>query len=1542
MNYQININMKLKLWSLFATTFLLSNLKSICSTKSYPITTLINAKWTETPVQLEISEYLSDDNKIFYWSFVDELINLKVSLNDLQSDVQKYKTSVEIAGTFLSEAQIKLLKLSLSLKSLSPRIQSYLQIADEILKQGDCGEANAFVIVGSELVCNIKELKAKLSSDTLLPTNNAELYDFDHVYPGTENNTLVVTLYGELGTKDYNRFHKLLKQEAETKSIIKYVSRHYLKNRSNKKVRLSGYGVELHLKSTEYKSQDDSPRKDNDERAEGDNVESEIEGFDFKELKSRYPHLSHSLDRLRGSLMEKNEEIAPLKAWEFQELGLQAAERIASIQGEEALSILQFTAQNFPTQAKTLVHTPITEDFKAEMKHNIEVFARNLNLQPPDSALFLNGMYFDAESLDVETLLEQLKKESSILDGLSKIGLRGSSATPILGLDFATQSKEFAIDIRDSCVVWINDLENDKEYKRWGGSVMDLLRPTFPGMMRSVRKNFFNLVLIVNPISPLARDVIRMAETFVVNNAPVRLGLVFDTRLGVGKLDEIYRTINSAFNFQHQKKGTREALSFLTDVFASTEKDADVTLETVRKVFKKSNSKLSSSEVEDVLGEDSDFDYGRKLTEEFIERLGVKSLPQALMNGVLLSEKSLNKDDFEELILTEIMQQTPTLQKAIYRGELSDSENVVDYLMTQPNVMLRLNQRILSTDESQKFLDMNTGDAFNDIEDVKALQLLHNNDLTATLMKNIKYFDTKNSEEKFMKNKLHFLTLWIVADLNTESGRNLLKNGLEFLKTSSGVRLTFIPNADKPEAAIKNKKDLNTIVWSILNTLDGKEATELALEVLEKKSMQLPDEIKGFLPAAELHLKMIRVYCQRVLSFGSGINGVVANGKIYGPLDSNEVFTTDDFNLLDKINQQQFISKVKEALQSTKNEDTELVLSSDILLKLLSLLMPRQSTKNRFTIPSDLKENLTVVKLPPKQKDEPHFDIIAVLDPASRGAQKISALLVLLRQVVNCNLKIFLCAVDKHSDMPVKNFYRYVIEAEPQFSADGKMNPGPIAKFSGLPANPLLTQNLAVPENWMVNVVRSVYDLDNIKLSDIGGPVHSEYELEYLLLEGHCFDSASGSPPRGLQFTLGKKKDDQDEIMVDTIVMANLGYFQLKANPGAWTLKMRHGKSAEIYDITNVDGLNTIHSVDGTNNGHVSVVINSLRSHVLKIRVTKKADKMNMDLLGEDEVQSGIWDSITSTFSSSDGNTETINIFSVASGHLYERLLRIMMLSLLKHTKQPVKFWFLKNYLSPQFKDFLPSMSREYNFDYELVQYKWPRWLHQQTEKQRTIWGYKILFLDVLFPLDVKKIIFVDADQIVRADMKELQDLDMGGAPYAYTPFCDSRKEMDGFRFWNSGYWRNHLQGRRYHISALYVVDLKRFRKVAAGDRLRGQYQALSQDPNSLSNLDQDLPNNMIHQVAIKSLPQEWLWCETWCSDDGLKSAKTIDLCNNPLTKEAKLTAAQRIVPEWKGYDEEIKNLMAKVDEDNVKHSEGETEEPIKQDKIQEEVKDEL
>ena len=41
--------------------------------------------------------------------------------------------------------------------------------------------------------------------------------------------------------------------------------------------------------------------------------------------------------------------------------------------------------------------------------------------------------------------------------------------------------------------------------------------------------------------------------------------------------------------------------------------------------------------------------------------------------------------------------------------------------------------------------------------------------------------------------------------------------------------------------------------------------------------------------------------------------------------------------------------------------------------------------------------------------------------------------------------------------------------------------------------------------------------------------------------------------------------------------------------------------------------------------------------------------------------------------------------------------------------------------------------------------------------------SYKILFLDVLFPLDVKKIIFVDADQVGANTTTFLNTLDDGG-----------------------------------------------------------------------------------------------------------------------------------------------------------------------------------
>ncbi|XP_050543404.1 UDP-glucose:glycoprotein glucosyltransferase [Daktulosphaira vitifoliae] len=1465
-------------WLLFVGLFLyLFVIESKISTKNgKSVTTMIDAKWSLAPLVLEMAEYMAEDSQQSLWSFVDKISDLNPVLNELENDEIKYQTALFHAESLLSKSKLRLLKFSLSMHIYSPRIEMYTQMADDVGVK--CSTA---VDLDGQLVCSVDQLKDILKQIEKRGSKISSLvYQIDHHYPTSGNKNNVAILYGELGTLEFSNYHKILKKFAQ-KGVIDYVFRHFVKNRSQQKVRLSGYGVELHMKSTEYKAEDDSVVKDKNEMNvnESDEDTSEIEGFDFKRLIELYPDKKQELLKLRIHLSEVSGELAPLKAWQFQELSLQAAQRIMSGPPQDAIQTFIHIAQNFPTQARSLANIKVSKELRNEIAKNQDSFSMNLNLQPSDTIMLLNGMYFDTDMTDMSTILDTITQELQIMEGLYSIGITDKKAvTSMLELDVGSiKGKSYSVDIRDSAIQWINDLESDVAYKRWPSSIDDLLRPTFPGMLRSIRRNLYNLIVICNPASRNSWSLLKLSDSFLGHLSPLRIGIVFDVSpKPITGLTSASVALLNAYNYiVEQTSKPSVAFSFITNVYTTIKEDRDVIVTDVLSEFKKLYPKAV---IDDIFGEDSDYDTARMLAKEYIGKIGFRKLPQVLLNGVPLQEKSLVEEDFEEAVLVELVQQTQILQKAVYKRELTDADSVVDWLMSQPNVMPRLNSRILNPDST------------------KTLQLAN---FQGSISDTILYFSFSK------KITIYPITHWIVGDFSNVSAIKLIINVYEHLKSESESRVGIIPNlSSNDEYSIK----LNKI---ILEAFNQNEKLSVLIQYLSQTVSSKKDyiEIIKTLPEelnfdiSNQDLTIYSNYCADILKFDKGQHGVITNGHILGPFDNDEEFLVDDFALLEQHTLKGSVNKILNILKDSDVSD----ITSDMIMKASTLISSRPQTKNRHSIP-EVSDKYSVIKLSAQNEDEPVFEINVIVDPISRGAQKIGSIISVLSQVLNANINIYLNCVDKNSDMPLKSFYRFVLESQVTFDKSGHLSPNPIAKFTNMPTSPLLTQILHVPDNWLVESVSSPYDLDNIRLEDVEMGVYSRYELEYLLLEGHCYDAINMNPPRGLQMTLGTKLNP---VMVDTIVMANLGYFQLKANPGAWTLRLRQGPSADIYDIVSSEG-----SEKSTNNSDIKVLISSFRSHILKVKVAKKAGKQNLSVLGDDNAENkGLWNSITSSFSSGSSDQaadETINIFSVASGHLYERFLRIMMLSVLKNTKSPVKFWFLKNYLSPTFKDFLPVMANEYKFQYELVEYKWPRWLHQQTEKQRTIWGYKILFLDVLFPLDVKKIIFVDADQVVRADMKELVDLDLGGAPYAYTPFCESRKEMDGFRFWKQGYWKTHLQGRRYHISALYVVDLKRFRKVAAGDRLRGQYQALSQDPNSLSNLDQDLPNNMIHQVSIKSLPQEWLWCETWCDDESKIFAKTIDLCNNPLTKEAKLTAAMRIVSEWKDYDNEIKSLQIK------------------------------
>lgn len=1481
------------------------------SSKQKPITISLAAKWNSTPLLLEASEFLAKESNENFWAYAERIVDQEISFFETATDEMKYKLAQKFASELVSPLQLSFLKFSLALRAFSPAIQMFQQLVEQLDVNSNC---DAVVEVNGKFSCDSNDLSELLT--TSVARAPSVLYQFDHVYPGPANKQTVVILYAEMGTKAFKTFHRALAELAK-RGEITYCLRHFVKNQTPRNLRLSGYGVELALKSTEYKAKDDTKvESDKSGSANVDDTDmGEVEGIVFSKLNELHPNLKAELKDFKNHLLESATELSPFKVWQLQDLSFQAGQKIVSAPPEDALQYLRDISQNFPTQARSLLQTTVTNEFKKEVKRNQELFDYR-GVGVGDSLLYINGLSVDLEVYDIFTLLDLMSSEAKLVEGLHSLGFKGEALQKFLQLDLTSgEDEKYAIDIRHPAIQYINDLATEKKYRGWPSSIQDLLRPTFPGMLRHIAKNIFHLIFIVNPAESNSKNLLKMAEAFYVHKAPLRLGVAFAVKAesSATGYDNAAVALVRAFTFiSRSQNSPSKGLSFITDVYEKTG-GAELTPDLIIAEFA---SQYPGEDKETVFGEASDYDDVRKASDEFIAKSGFNTVPQVLINGVPLEKHQL-EDSFEEAVVMEVLKQTQIIQQAVYKGEINDDKDVLEWWMERDNVLPRLNSRILAPVTVR--LDL-TGSAESSMVKIPAVASeLTTRDLSVGLIDSLNYI-TKKDEDS-----LRPVTLLVICDLESPSGRAFLYTAIKHLKSSNNLRLGLVFN---PQSATADNK-VNKAVQVALQTLPAPIAKSLITKLVKEENIQDLLAERKTLQDFEVHgmdmeayilalnaasgdfLQIHQMFVSKALSLRPGECGLIVNGGFLGPLSDEELLTVEDLNLFEKLAYQQGGQKIAEAIQSVEKNARK---ASDMSMKVSNLLLAKTKKDKRQKI-DFADDKYSVVKLPADSK-VPAFTVEAIVDPVSTEAQKMSAILLVLKQIANVDITIFMNPKEKLSEMPVKSFYRYVLEPEVTFDSEGALNPGPQARFLDMPQKSLLTLNMKTPESWLVEAVTSPYDLDNILLEEVDRSVSAEFELEYILIEGHCYDSGTMQPPRGLQFVLGTNRTP---AMVDTIVMANLGYFQLKAYPGLWHLNLREGRSEEIYKIDSHEFTDT-----PSNFTNVVIAVNSFKSKIIRVKVSKKPDKLDVNLLQDEEDNTGLWDSISNKITGGAGKKDedkdtTLNIFSVASGHLYERFLRIMMLSVIKNTKSKVKFWFLKNYLSPIFKNFIPYMAKEYGFEYELVQYKWPRWLNQQKEKQRIIWGYKILFLDVLFPLDVKKIIFVDADQIVRADLQELYDLDLGGAPYGYTPFCDSRKEMDGFRFWNSGYWNSHLNGRKYHISALYVVDLKKFRRIAAGDRLRGQYQGLSQDPNSLANLDQDLPNNMIHQVSIKSLPQEWLYCETWCSESEKARAKTIDLCNNPLTKEPKLQAAMRIVPEWKDYDYEIKVLWDEVYQTNTK-----------------------
>lgn len=1005
-----------------------------------------------------------------------------------------------------------------------------------------------------------------------------------------------------------------------------------------------------------------------------------------------------------------------------------------------------------------------------------------------------------------------------------------------------------------------------------------MLQRTFPGQLPSVRRDCFQLVIPLDFTD--TEDVLLVADTllaFVKRKIAIRIGLVpiTNTKDSLEQARVVYHLINTyglqaALAYLETAYKTRTVTSPSKSAYESAVKGRNVRPE---KIATPMDEMLKSEAYQDQI----------EASNQWMRRLAANTkIPPVFIDGVAIPRD----ENWLQLMSNRVSTDLQSIQQGIYTEAFQADTWLPSYFLFQ--AATKRNPIVVPEDEKTlKIFDVN--------------KLVGENQALLETLPRIQADPSANK------------TLWahviLVANLESEAGAKLLATAAVFRETNPSVELVIVHN---PVSNIIDS-GLSNDLFSYIATKDFANIDDLTAILTGDKTASgdlVQEEASQYWHGADSLIKS--------LALRPGENAVLLNGRLAGPIPPSPEFDLSDFDSLLSYERSKRITPAYAAMEALGLSDS---IASPLAAAKISSIVAKSTISDTpdgiFEQASTLRmsqfdvwnSSHTVIETGDISTATIQFTLL--LDPASELGQRWVPIVKVLSELDGVYMKLFLNPKERLQELPVKRFYRYVLDSKPTFDEAGALLPLG-ASFTGVPQEALLTVGMDVPPAWLVAPKISIHDLDNIKLSSIKTNVEALYELEHILIEGHSREIPGGSAPRGAQLVLGTERDPHT---ADTIIMANLGYFQFKANPGFYKIDLQEGRSAQIFNIESIgsQGWSPVPGDEST-----EVVLMSFQGTTLYPRLARKLGMELEDVL-EAKVDENKMDFVSQGLKFAQGilgkgkadvvakpEQADINIFSVASGHLYERMLNIMMVSVMKHTKHTVKFWFIEQFLSPSFKDFIPYMAAEYGFQYEMVTYKWPHWLRHQTEKQREIWGYKILFLDVLFPLSLDKVIFVDADQIVRTDMIELVNHDLKGAPYGFTPMCDSRTEMEGFRFWKQGYWEKFLRGLPYHISALYVVDLHRFRQIAAGDRLRQQYHQLSADPQSLSNLDQDLPNHMQSVLPIHSLPQEWLWCETWCSDEALADAKTIDLCNNPLTKEPKLDRARRQVPEWTVYDDEI------------------------------------
>jgi len=135
---------------------------------------------------------------------------------------------------YLTWTKLKLLRFSLSLRTQSPKIEMFEQVAiDRGVDQLGC---DAVVEFRGKLSCQLPE---SIEPGDAAQSTDGAIFSVDHVHPHSDREKELVVLYADVESDNFGKLHSKILELVRLGKVT-YVFRHFLLNRSKQKVRMPG------------------------------------------------------------------------------------------------------------------------------------------------------------------------------------------------------------------------------------------------------------------------------------------------------------------------------------------------------------------------------------------------------------------------------------------------------------------------------------------------------------------------------------------------------------------------------------------------------------------------------------------------------------------------------------------------------------------------------------------------------------------------------------------------------------------------------------------------------------------------------------------------------------------------------------------------------------------------------------------------------------------------------------------------------------------------------------------------------------------------------------------------------------------------------------------------------------------------------------------------------------------------------------------------------------------------------------------------------